>query len=283
MKFWKKTGQILLCPVPLLLMLALQVLSVVVGLIYLAIVAPSTYNYFMAHYSLVLLAVQSLTLAVFGVWYFLAYGRHQSRVPLAKVFSLKDVGVYVLLGMGGYFLVSIYMALASLAAPDLIESYQKMIEESGLSELSLLSTISTLILAPLSEELIFRGITMNLAKKAFRYFWVANFVQALFFGIAHMNWIQGTYAFALGLLLGYLCHKYNSLYAGMLMHFLFNFFGTYFATFLDHLFPEESASLLVYGIFLLIGIVTVIPCLIFIQKTKGAPKKEAPYWTGQPL
>ena len=49
MKFWKKTGQILLCPVPLLLMLALQVLSVVVGLIYLAIVAPSTYNYFMAH------------------------------------------------------------------------------------------------------------------------------------------------------------------------------------------------------------------------------------------
>lgn len=283
MNWLKKTGWFLLSSLPLLLTLLIQVVSVFFIMLYLALfVTTDAYGYFMDNYSYYLLAIQIFTLAVFGLWYFLAYGRKQKLVSPKKLLALPDLGIYILLGMGSYFLISFYMQAASVAVPELIEAYEKMVEESGIGDLTFWSTISTLILAPISEELIFRGITKNLAQKAFRGFWIANIIQALFFGIAHLNWIQGIYAFLLGLLLGYLCEKYHSLYASMLMHLIFNFFGTYLAALLSLLLPSDSYNLLLSIVFLVIGLVLIIPCLIWIHKTKSVPEKPA-YWTGEPL
>ena len=83
----------------------------------------------------------------------------------------------------------------------------------------------SVLLAPVCEELIFRGTTMHLARKAVP-FWLANVMQAFLFGLFHMNWIQGIYAFALGLVLGYVCEKGGSIYYSIFLHFLFNFWGT---------------------------------------------------------
>ncbi len=283
MNWLKKTGWLLLSLLPLLLTLGIQVISVFFIIIYLALfVTTDAYTYFMDNYSYFLLMIQLLTLAVFGLWYFLAYGRKKKPVSPRKVLALRDVGIYVLLGMGAYFLVAFYMQAASFLTPELIEEYEQMVEESGIGDMTLLSSLSTLILAPLSEELTFRGITKNLAQKAFHSFWVANFIQALFFGIAHMNWIQGIYAFLLGLLLGYLCEKYHSLYASMLMHLIFNFLGTYLASLLNILFPSDSYNLLLTLVFFVIGLLLTIPCILWIQKTKSIPKKTAS-WTGEPL
>ena len=47
-----------------------------------------------------------------------------------------------------------------------------------------------------------------------------------------MNWVQGIYAFALGLLLGYVCEKGNSIYYSIGLHILFNFWGTIVSQFL---------------------------------------------------
>lgn len=41
-----------------------------------------------------------------------------------------------------------------------------------------------------------------------------------------MNMIQGIYAFCLGIILGYVCKKSNSIYNSILLHMLFNFWGT---------------------------------------------------------
>ena len=83
------------------------------------------------------------------------------------------------------------------------------------------------MLAPIAEEIIFRGITFKLARKFTAKFWIANTIQALMFGIAHGNLVQGTYAFALGLVIGYIYRKFNSLWAAMLAHLTFNFAGTW--------------------------------------------------------
>ena len=216
---------------------------------------------------------------IFFLWYFLAYGRKQSLTPLYRLFGGKDLGIFLLFSRGIYFLTAIYMGLSSVVTPDLMEEYQTMVEESGLGDLTILSTISTLLMAPLSEEIIFRGITLNLSKKAFRYFWLANIIQALFFGIAHMNWIQGSYAFLLGLCLGYVCEVYHSLFAGMLLHLLFNFMGTYGASLISSLpFPD-----LVYYLFMLVvGVPVTIFCLFWLRKKKNPPPRPA-YWTGEPM
>ena len=89
----------------------------------------------------------------------------------------------------------------------------------------------SVLLAPVCEELIFRGTTMHLARRALP-FWLANTMQALLFGLFHMNWIQGIYAFALGLVLGYVCEKGGSIYYSILLHILFNLWGTVISTLL---------------------------------------------------
>lgn len=76
------------------------------------------------------------------------------------------------------------------------------------------------ILAPIIEELIFRyGICEIMKKKGDK---IAIFVSALIFGIAHMNIIQSTYAFLLGLLLGYLYVNGRNLVRPMIFHLTVN-------------------------------------------------------------
>lgn len=96
----------------------------------------------------------------------------------------------------------------------------------GLDEPSLILVLYSVLIGPVCEELIFRGLTLKYAKRAMP-FWVANFLQALLFGVFHMNMIQGVYAFVVGIVLGFICEKSRSIYPSMLFHILFNIWGTF--------------------------------------------------------
>lgn len=91
--------------------------------------------------------------------------------------------------------------------PELAQPVRKLMETAGLdSDIGLFMFIYAVILGPVCEELVFRGVTMRLVRRALP-FWAANLMQAVLFGIFHMNWIQGIYAFVLGLVLGWICEK----------------------------------------------------------------------------
>ena len=62
------------------------------------------------------------------------------------------------------------------------------------------------------------------AEKSFSFI-TANIIQAALFGIMHGNLVQGTYAFVLGVILGYVYYKYQSLVIPILFHMSFNIFG----------------------------------------------------------
>lgn len=80
------------------------------------------------------------------------------------------------------------------------------------------------ILGPVCEELLFRGL---LAGRLARYGQKpAALVSALLFGLYHANLSQFFYAFALGLLLAYVYFCTGSLKAPILLHMLFNFYGS---------------------------------------------------------
>ena len=53
-------------------------------------------------------------------------------------------------------------------------------------------------------------------------FFAANVLQALLFGIYHGNLIQGTYAFVLGLVLGFTAEYFHSVWASILLHAFVN-------------------------------------------------------------
>jgi hypothetical protein len=102
----------------------------------------------------------------------------------------------------------------------------KLMETSGLSDnLSPMMLTYAVFIGPIAEELIFRGVTLRSFRRVFP-FWLANLCQASLFGLYHMNLLQGVYAGALGLVLGFICERGGSIYLSMFLHILYNFWGT---------------------------------------------------------
>ena len=88
---------------------------------------------------------------------------------------------------------------------------------------------------------------MEYLKKAGAGFWAANVIQAFFFGFAHLNLVQGTYAFLLGLTCGYVVLRYRSLLAGIAVHMVFNAYGTFVTPLLNMIFGSEPSAAVEIG------------------------------------
>ena len=95
------------------------------------------------------------------------------------------------------------------------------------------------MLAPINEEIVCRGVMLECAMRAMspgwnaadgaryravsaRAFWIANTLQALAFGVLHMNLIQGGYAFVLGAALGWVFWRTGKLRYPIILHFALN-------------------------------------------------------------
>lgn len=185
-----------------------------------------------------------LNLFLFGIWYLLRY-RDTLCIERSHFRPLKLLGILFLIP-GTQYLSAIVTAFVSLLFPAQYESYLQLMETSGiLDETSLMMMLYTVILAPITEELIFRGVTFQITKRTFP-FWIANFIQAVFFGIFHFNLVQGIYTFVLALFLGYICEK-TSLYHSILFHILFNLWGVVIA---EHLLIEDP---MLQGLFIIVS------------------------------
>jgi membrane protease YdiL (CAAX protease family) len=158
------------------------------------------------------------------------------------------------------FFSSYLIGIVSMAFPQWLKQYEELIDTAGLgSDITPLMLLYSVVLAPIGEELMFRGVTMRQARKAVP-FWVANLLQAFLFGVFHLNWIQGIYAFALGLVLGVVCEKGGSIYYSLLFHILFNFWGTVIGELLGDIDDSGIAGLV---IFLLMIVFIILGTLLF--------------------
>ena len=80
--------------------------------------------------------------------------------------------------------------------------------------------VMLVIVAPIFEEFIFRGAVMNLLKPYGS--GIAVFVSAFCFAVFHGNFQQFFYAFALGILLGYISYATDSMFCNTVLHAMFN-------------------------------------------------------------
>lgn len=80
------------------------------------------------------------------------------------------------------------------------------------------------ILAPLAEEVVFRGAILRklLSMMPASRHWLAIAISALLFGIVHFNLPQGTHAFLIGLLLGWMYYRTRSIVPGIVFHWVNN-------------------------------------------------------------
>lgn len=194
--------------------------------------------------TIIMLMYSIICIAIFGMWYYHSLGG--DYLPnVSRTFSVMQIVGVAILVPGMQFFSSYLIGAVSTVFPQWLEQYEDLLKTAGLdSSITIPLLLYSVILAPIGEELIFRGTTMHLARKALP-FWLANVMQAFLFGLFHMNWIQGIYAFTLGLVLGYVCEKGGSIYYSILLHFLFNFWGTVISNFLTGVESSASAGVII--------------------------------------
>ena len=103
-------------------------------------------------------------------------------------------------------------------------------------------------------------------------FWVANLLQALLFGVFHMNMIQGVYAFVVGIVLGFICEKSHSIYPSMLFHILFNIWGTFSPDWF--MYKADTVPFFFLWFFVGAGLLVAGLLLFFFGVNKKYPKIE---------
>lgn len=85
-----------------------------------------------------------------------------------------------------------------------------------------LGIIAIVIMAPIVEELLFRGAIEGYLLRKWKHPAGAIVFSSLVFGVVHGNWVQAPFAFVIGLALGWMYYRTGSLLPGILMHFVNN-------------------------------------------------------------
>lgn len=78
------------------------------------------------------------------------------------------------------------------------------------------------LLAPFVEELVFRGAVLRVLLRWKRNPWAGIAVSALFFALVHVNPAQMFHAFLIGLLLGWMYYRTDSIVPGVIYHWVNN-------------------------------------------------------------
>lgn len=172
----------------------------------------------------------------------------------------KRIACVIVIGLALQVVVGYVTDAVLSLLPEAAADYSELVEETGMGDTSYLAVLTTVLGAPFCEELLVRGIIFEFSLRAFnpqcRPLWkcrrlvrpqdgtivpwaapstwgvaAAIVLQAAVFGFMHMNWVQGCYAGAAGLIFGWVLVTTGKLRYTILLHFAFNA-GSYLMTLL---------------------------------------------------
>lgn len=140
--------------------------------------------------------------------------------------KLPNLGLSLVLGTSMNIFISYILVFLERVAPlESISREYDMMMEKVMDGNFIIIFVTIGIMAPIIEEIIFRGLVLSELKKAVPAY-SAIIIQALIFGIYHLNLVQGVYAALLGIVLGIVTEKAGSLWAPILIHMSFNIVST---------------------------------------------------------
>lgn len=140
---------------------------------------------------------------------------HLIRKKQAPIKSIKRAEVWELLSFGIFLNVFISLVV-SLFPSGNYDSLMNTVMQAPFVVTLLITGVAT----PVLEEFVFRYAIIRFNQdKGMK---AAIFISALLFGVAHMNLVQSTYAFFLGLILGWLYVKEGNLLPSIILHIAIN-------------------------------------------------------------
>jgi len=173
-------------------------------------------------------------------------------VPVIVVFAYRKIS-WKAIGFGKFEWGALALGCGLVLASNMIIFVHNMIlmmlgiETQGQEILGFLNSLESpfwlifvgSILAPLVEEIFFRGFLFQGFRQ--RYGWVTGaLLSSAIFAAAHLSLVVLIPTFILGCVLAYMYHRTNSVWPGIILHFLINSFAfcaIYIATQLPELIP----------------------------------------------
>ena len=124
--------------------------------------------------------------------------------------------------------------------------------------------LNTVVMSPLIEEIMFRGIALEQLKGEFKDV-TAVIISALLFGIVHQNIVQFIYAFVGGVLFGVIYLLSNSLLCTYILHALVNLI-TVVRTYNNIIYTWESNKNNFYIETIVIAIISIVLATIALRR-----------------
>ncbi len=159
----------------------------------------------------------------------------------------------------GSFLNIALNVFSKYISKEMLEANNENISSFKSSTL-LVTIFAVCVMAPIVEELIFRGFIYNCIKKLTGRIWIAAIVTSLLFGIFHGNILQGIYTGLTSLLLIFLYEKSKSIKTTIIFHGLLNF-SSFLAGIIMY-YTNDYISMIVCAIGAILGVT------LFVKKCK---------------
>lgn len=137
-------------------------------------------------------------------------------------FEWSTFGLGCGLLIGSYALILIHNGILTLLGVE--TQGEEIMQIFSALDSPLWFVIVGVIFAPLVEEIFFRGFLFQGFRQKFG--WVSGaLLSSAIFAIGHLDPVALIPTFILGLLLAYMYHRSNSVWPGIILHFLVNAFG----------------------------------------------------------
>ena len=198
------------------------------------------YDTALSNTSAILIIAAALTLLLLIV-FFHARGKRLSRETWLLPVQVRSLWPVVFTGI--VLALVICCGITLIPWPEqMLQSYEELYAASN--DDSLLTLFVSVLVAPVLEELIFRGLAFTRFCRSMPAP-AALILASTIFGALHGTLLWATYSFVGGVAMTLVFMKYRSLYAPMLMHAVFNLFGGYLLGYLS--LPSSTYDLVLFG------------------------------------
>lgn len=195
--------------------------------------------------------------------------REENRALFTKI-KPRSALFALLIGITANYALNIIMAYAQMFFPKLFEQYDSATEVYTVGGI-VPYIVGGVILAPIVEELVFRGFMQTRFSRAMPTT-AAIIAVGLIFGLIHGNVVQAVYAAALGILLGEIFAHSRSIYASILCHFGFNLSSLpgFFASLEGSTLGESAIFNMIFALFsYLAPLLLVVFLSLFFKKDQN--------------
>ena len=199
---------------------------------------PSAINALIEQITLQALANQNLIYlisAILTVGILILFFRMRKKRLLREIWAMpiRPLSLWPVVLAGVFFPLLICYGIAYIPWPEAaVSNYDELY--SLTNDYSILAVFTTVIAAPILEEIVYRGLVFTRLCRGMPAL-AAAILASTVFGAMHGTLIWAAYAFVGSMAMLFIYTKYRSLYASILFHMLFNLVGGFLVAYIPDL------------------------------------------------